>query len=171
MDEQPTCSTALHPHRSYFSNSELASSGLPQGRELELLERYRDQAADRVFTRNTGCRSPTAPATTATGLRQALDLLRQAGWEVKDRKLVNPQAASSSLRDPARTGRAFERVALPYVQGLQRLGMEARVRTVDPAQYQVRTDTFDFDMAVGGCRPVAVAGQRAARLLGQCRSR
>ena len=76
-----------------------------------------------------------------------LELLRQAGWTVRDRRLVNAQGQPFSfeilLNSPS-----FERVALPYTQVLQRLGMEARVRTVDPAQYQVRMDAFDYDMTV-----------------------
>jgi microcin C transport system substrate-binding protein len=78
-------------------------------------------------------------------LRRALDLLQQAGWSVKERKLVDtdgqPMSFTILLDDPS-----LERVALPYVQSLQKIGIDARVRTVDPAQYQHLTDDFDFDM-------------------------
>ena len=78
-------------------------------------------------------------------LRHALDLLQQAGWSVKERKLVdktgNQMSFTILLDEPS-----LERVALPYVQLLQKLGIDARVRTVDPAQYQHLTDDFDFDM-------------------------
>ena len=60
----------------------------------------------------------------------------------------------------------FERIVLPFVRNLERMGITARVRTVDASQYQKRMDTFDYDMAVVVVRPVAVARQRAARLLG-----
>ena len=69
---------------------------------------------------------------------------------MKDGKLVNAEAASRFAFEILLNGPSFERIALPYVQNLQRLGMEMRVRTVDPAQYQVRTDDFDFDMTVDG---------------------
>ena len=80
------------------------------------------------------------------GLRRALALLEQAGWTVHDRKLVNAAGQQMSfeilLDQPA-----FERIGLPYVQWLGRLGIEVRLRTVDPAQYEKRMDDLDFDMA------------------------
>ncbi len=135
---------------SYFSNSELAAAGLPSPAELELLDPHRESLPDRVFTLRY-----QPPVTDGTGniraqLRAALDLLAQAGWEVspRDRKLRN--TASNDLlefeillNDPV-----FERVCLPYVRNLERLGVSARVRTVDATQYQNRINDFDFDMTV-----------------------
>ncbi|MBS7793005.1 extracellular solute-binding protein [Roseococcus sp. SDR] len=132
---------------SFFSNSELASSGLPTGRELEILTPFRAQLPESVFT--TEHRLPTTDGSgnNREGLRRALDLMRQAGWTIRDRRLVNAQGQRFEF-EILLNGASFERVALPYVQWLQRLGVEARVRTVDPAQYQVRIDAFDFDMTV-----------------------
>jgi microcin C transport system substrate-binding protein len=132
---------------SFFSNSELASSGLPTGRELAILEPFRAQLPEAVFT--TEHRLPTTDGSgnNRDGLRRALDLMRQAGWTIRDRRLVNAQGQRFEF-EILLNGASFERVALPYVQWLQRLGVEARVRTVDPAQYQVRTDAFDYDMTV-----------------------
>jgi len=134
---------------SYFSNSELASSGLPQGRELEILERYRGRVPDRVFTEEFRLPVTDGSGNNRENLRRALGLLREAGWEVRDRRLANREGRRFEF-EILLQGPSFERVALPYVQWLQRLGIEARVRTVDPAQYQVRMDAFDFDMTVGG---------------------
>jgi microcin C transport system substrate-binding protein len=133
--------------RSYFSNSELASSGLPEGREREILERYRGRVPDRLFTEEYKLPATDGSGNNREALRRALDLLRQAGWTVKDRRLVNAQGQPFAFEILLSTP-SFERVALPYVQVLQRLGMEPRVRTVDPAQYQVRIDAFDYDMTV-----------------------
>ncbi|UPY37687.1 extracellular solute-binding protein [Sediminicoccus sp. KRV36] len=132
---------------SFFSNSELASSGLPAGRELAILEPFRAQLPESVFT--TEHRLPTTDGSgnNREGLRRALDLMRQAGWTIRDRRLVNAQGQRFEF-EILLNGASFERIALPYVQWLQRLGVEARVRTVDPAQYQVRTDAFDYDMTV-----------------------
>jgi microcin C transport system substrate-binding protein len=135
--------------RSYFSNSELASSSLPDGREKEILERFRGRVPEQLFTEEYKLPVTDGSGNNREGLRRALDLLRQAGWAVRDRRLVNAQgqpfAFEILLNSPS-----FERVALPYVQVLQRLGMEPRVRTVDAAQYQVRIDAFDYDMTVEG---------------------
>ncbi|WP_206935674.1 extracellular solute-binding protein [Roseococcus thiosulfatophilus] len=132
---------------SFFSNSELASSGLPEGRELEILERYRGRVPESVFTTEFRLPVTDGSGNNREGLRRALTLMREAGWEVRNRRMVNPQGQPFSF-EILLNGATFERIALPYVQWLQRLGIEARVRTVDPAQYQVRTDAFDFDMTV-----------------------
>ncbi|MGH7786958.1 MAG: extracellular solute-binding protein [Candidatus Binatia bacterium] len=135
--------------RSYFANSELASNGLPQGAELATLEPFRDQLPPELFTSEY-----QPPVTDGSGnirenLRRASELLKAAGWKVdpKSRKLVNaagqPFEFEILLVMPA-----FERITLPYIKNLERLGITARVRTVDPAQYKKRSDDFDFDVLV-----------------------
>jgi microcin C transport system substrate-binding protein len=130
---------------SYFSNTDNAASGLPSADELQLLQPFHDKLPADLFS------SPfTLPVTDGSGnnreqLVTALKLLRDAGWQVKDRKLVDangkPAGFTILLDDPS-----LERVALPYVQNLRKLGFDVNVRTVDPAQYQHLTDEFDFDM-------------------------
>lgn len=132
---------------SFFSNSELASSGLPTGRELAILEPFRAQLPEAVFTTEHRLPATDGSGNNRDGLRRALALMAQAGWTIRDRRLVNAQGQRMEF-EILLNGASFERVALPYVQWLQRLGVEARVRTVDPAQYQVRTDAFDYDMTV-----------------------
>ncbi|PWS39287.1 hypothetical protein DFH01_03600 [Falsiroseomonas bella] len=134
---------------SYFSNSELASSGLPQGREKEILEGFRGRIPDSVFTTEFRLPVTDGSGNNREGLRRALGLLQQAGWRVQDRRLVNAQGRPFEF-EILLVSPTFERVALPYVQALQRVGMTVNVRTVDPAQYQRRMDSFDYDMTVGG---------------------
>ena len=130
---------------SYFNNSPLASSGIPQGDELKLLEPYRKELPPALFTEPFKLPVTDGSGNNREQLRHALDLLQQAGWSVKERKLVDQNGEQMSftilLDEPS-----LERPALPYVQLLQKLGIDARVRTVDPAQYQHLTDDFDFDM-------------------------
>nr|WP_294548413.1 extracellular solute-binding protein [uncultured Rhodopila sp.] len=132
---------------SYFSNSELASSGVPEGAELALLDKYRSQLPPDLFTRPFQLPVTDGSGNNREQMRAALALLEAAGWKVRDRKLVdaegNPFSFEILLDQPA-----FERVALPYVQWLSRLGIEARVRTVDPAQFQRSIDSYDYDMIV-----------------------
>jgi microcin C transport system substrate-binding protein len=133
--------------RSYFSNSELASSGVPDGRELEILQAYKGRVPEALFTEEYQLPVTDGSGNNRDGLRRGLDLLRQAGWSVRNRRLVNAEGQPFAF-EILLNGPSFERVALPYVQNLQRLGMDVRVRTVDPAQYQVRIDAFDYDMTV-----------------------
>ncbi|MBV9654522.1 MAG: ABC transporter substrate-binding protein [Acetobacteraceae bacterium] len=132
---------------SYFSNSDLASGGLPIGDELALLEPFRDTLPPSLFTEEFKLPVTDGSGSNREQLTRALALLKEAGWEVKKRQLVNaagtPMSFEILLNQPA-----FERVSLPYVQNLARLGITARVRTVDPAQYQRLMDSFDFDMTV-----------------------
>lgn len=132
---------------SYFSNSALASAGLPKGAELALLESYRDKLPPELFTQEFKLPVTDGSGNNREGLRRALTLLKEAGWEVRDRKMVDRAGWQMSF-ELVLDSPTYERVALPYVQWLQRLGIEARVRTVDPAQYQRLTDAFDFDMTM-----------------------
>lgn len=132
---------------SYFSNSDFAASGLPEGREKAVLEGFRGRIPDAVFTEEYKLPVTDGSGNNREGLRRALGLLRQAGWTVRDRRLVNAQGQPFEFEILLQSA-TFERMALPYVQWLGRLGIGARVRTVDPAQYQVRMDAFDYDMTV-----------------------
>lgn len=135
--------------RSFFENSELASRGLPSPEELAILEPFRGRIPEEVFTKEF-----TLPTTDGSGnnrdnLRRASELLAAAGWKTENGKLVKdgkPFAFEILLNNPQ-----FERVVLPYAKSLERLGIDARVRTLaDTSQYRVRSDEFDFDMVVGG---------------------
>jgi len=131
---------------SYFEDTELASSGLPSGRELEILETVREKVPPEVFT--TAYANPVGgnPEAVRKNLRGAVRLLQEAGYEVRDEKLVNaktgePYAVEFLTEDPN-----FERVFLFYKPSLDRLGMTVAVRTVDDAQYENRLRNWDFDI-------------------------
>lgn len=132
---------------SYFSNSDYAATGLPQGREREILERFRGRIPDAVFTEEYRLPVTDGSGNNRPGAQRALALLREAGWTVRDRRLTNAQGQRFEF-EILLSSPTFERVALPYTQWLERIGVTARVRTVDPAQYQVRMDGFDYDMTV-----------------------
>lgn len=134
---------------SYFSNSELASRGLPSPGELEILDKYRGRIPDEVFTQEYN-----PPSAKEGGLRanllKAQQLLEQEGWVVRDNLLTNEKTGESFTFEILLDNPAFERVAAPFVDNLRRLGIVARIRTVDTSQYENRVDQFDFDMIVGG---------------------
>jgi microcin C transport system substrate-binding protein len=131
---------------SYFDGTELASSGLPQGQELEILETVRAQVPPEVFTKPYTNPVGGNPEAVRNNLREAIRLLKEAGYEIRDRRLVNaktnePYAVEILVYDPA-----LERIALFYKPSLERLGMTVAVRTVDDAQYENRTRSWDFDI-------------------------
>jgi microcin C transport system substrate-binding protein len=77
-----------------------------------------------------------------------LNLLNESGWIFKDRKLVNQQTEEPFSFEILLQQPTWERISLPFAKNLERLGIDARVRTVDAAQYQKRVESFDFDMIV-----------------------
>ena len=135
---------------SYFSNSELASKGLPSPEELKILEPLRGQIPDDVFTKEYRAPSTAGKNTIRHNLIEATKLLRAAGWVIKDRKLVNAKTGKPFKFEFLLGTPAFERVVLPFKSNLARIGIDMSVRTVDSAQYQKRIEQFDFDMVVGG---------------------
>ena len=133
---------------SYFDGTELASSGLPQGKELEILETVRAEVPPEVFT--TAYSNPVGgnPEAVRSNLREGLKLLKEAGYEVRDRKLVDaktgtPFALELLVEDPS-----MERVMLFFKPSLERLGIAVSVRTIDPTQYENRLRSWDFDIVV-----------------------
>ncbi len=133
---------------SYFSNSELAARGLPEGLEAAVLEKYRGRVPDEVFTQ--GYRPPTTDGSgwPRDNLLKALSLLNEAGWIIRDGKLVNEQTGEPMRFEILLVSPAFERIVLPFVRNLKRLGVDARIRLVDESQYINRLRSFDFDMAM-----------------------
>ena len=131
---------------SIFDNSELASRGLPEGGELALLQPYRDQLPPELFA--TPYHAPAVEGGLRANLAQARRLLAGAGWEVRDGTLHRiadglPLAFEILLANPGN-----EKIALAFARNLERLGVKAKVRTVDTAQYQYRRNVYDFDMII-----------------------
>jgi microcin C transport system substrate-binding protein len=158
---------------SYFDNSELASGGLPQGRELEILEEVRDEVPAEVFT--TEWKNPVnkTPDDFRNNMREASKLLDEAGWTLDQVPAENDECGffcgmmrsvglSSAKKENVRRNAqgdvltaeilldspTFEKIVLPYLQDLQKLGIKASVRVVDSAQYKRREDAHDYDIII-----------------------
>jgi microcin C transport system substrate-binding protein len=136
---------------SYFENSELASRGVPMGRELEILNEYRDQLPPELFT------TPfTNPVTDGNGnnrenLRRAMKILDDAGYVLGDDGIrVHKDTGTRLSFEIIETQSAFERWVLPMIKNLKRIGVEANFRVIDTSQYIDRLTQFDFDMTVHG---------------------
>lgn len=132
---------------SYFSNSELAASGLPSTDELALLGPYRRQLPPGVFTQEWRPPSTLPPGSLRDNLRHARDLLHAAGWHLQDGVLQNDRGERLEF-EVLLDQKAFERILAPFARNLARLGVRMTYRTVDGALYQRRSDIFDFDMIV-----------------------
>jgi microcin C transport system substrate-binding protein len=134
--------------RSYYDNSELAATGVPQGDELKILEPFKGQIPDEVFTKEYDPPKYDDKFTIRDGLREALGLLKQAGWSFKGEQLVNDKTGEPFKFEILDYDPAIERVALPFIQNLKRLGVIANLRTVDVSQYEQLMNNFNYDMTV-----------------------
>ena len=132
---------------SYFSNTELAATGVPTGREKEVLEQFRGQVPDPLFSEAYQLPSTDGSGNMRENLLLASKLLSEAGWAVNDGALTNSEGTQMTI-EFLLVSPAFERVVAPLVQNLSRLGIDGKIRTVDTAQYQNRLDEFDFDVIV-----------------------
>ena len=130
---------------SYFFGTDLASSGVPEEEELAILETVRDKVPAEVFTK--AYQNPVSGDAEAVraNLREGMRLLKEAGYEIKDRKLVDatgkPVTVEILVDDPA-----LERISLFFKPSLERIGVTTSIRIVDSAQYENRLRSFDFDI-------------------------
>lgn len=139
---------AYQRSESYYPNSDFAATGRPEGGEWLLLSPFRDQLPAALFTDPFELPRTEGRGIPRDTLREALTLLKDAGWKLKP----------EGLRD--RNGRALqfeillvnprlERIFQPYTGNLARIGIQAHLRTVDAAQYKQRLDQYDYDMILG----------------------
>lgn len=130
---------------SYFAGIDLASSGLPEGREKEILETVKDLIPEEVFTQEFKLPVFDTPQATREHLREAVKLFAEAGWAPKDGKLRNAAGQVFTIEFLGQD-QTDERIFNPYITNLRRIGIEASIRIVDSAQYQARINDFDYDI-------------------------
>ncbi len=128
---------------SFFPNSELAARGIPEGRELELLEPFRDILPEELFLQEY---TPSPEGDRRSNMRRALALLDEAGWHIRDKKLVRKENGTPFRFEILLQTPEEKRIALPYARALERLGITVELRQVESAQYQGRLESFDYDM-------------------------
>lgn len=128
---------------SAYPNSELAATGKPEGEELRLLEKYKADLPPEVFG---DAYMPPGPDTRANK-RRAIALLKDAGWTYKNEMLENAKGEQFAF-EILLGDHADEKSALEFTRDLKRIGIAARVRTVDNAQFVQRLDAYEYDMVV-----------------------
>lgn len=139
----------MDPFYSYWQGSDMAARGLPHGEELAILERFRGQVPDDVFTTEfIPPRTETAGAL-RENLLQAQKLLSEAGWQLKNGALINTKTGAPFEFEFLIHLPLYEKWIGPYLLNLERLGIKGRIRIVDPTQYLNRMNEFDFDMVMG----------------------
>ena len=133
---------------SYFAGTELASSGLPEGKELEILEEVRDMVPPEVFTEEFKNPVGGNPRNVRNNLREAVKLFRKAGYELTDGKMIDPKTGEQFSIEFLYTDKGRERTLLPYAKNLESIGVKPVLRLIDVSQYINRIRSRDFDSAV-----------------------
>lgn len=130
---------------SYFQKSELASSGLPQGEELEILERFRDQLPEEVFSEEFTLPVFDTPQAERDNLRQAVRLFQEAGWIIRDGRMVHNETGEQFRIEFLGASPTSEVIAGGFIANLRRIGVDATLRIVDTSQYIQRLQAFEFE--------------------------
>ncbi|MBB3259065.1 microcin C transport system substrate-binding protein [Paraburkholderia bannensis] len=151
--------------KSYFDVSPFAATGLPSPQELALLEPYRASLPPEVFGPMIQLPNTLPPNSLRGNLREARDLLAQAGWHYRDGVLRNDAGEAFTIEiiddDPG-----MDRLILPYTQALGMLGIQAHLHEIDSALYQKRIDNFDYDMTTYIYAPTTIPGAELLRRFG-----
>ncbi|MBQ9235186.1 MAG: ABC transporter substrate-binding protein [Alphaproteobacteria bacterium] len=136
---------------SLFSNSDLAASGLPQGREKSILAALKSPLPDNIFTQPYRLPDNSTPLKQRSNLRRAVELLQATGYDFRDGKMVNLQSGEPleiEVLSNAANGSTFTRVMLPFIKNLARIGIKMTFRNLEVNVFKNRLDKFDFEMAI-----------------------
>ncbi|WP_367716453.1 extracellular solute-binding protein [Nitratireductor sp. GISD-1A_MAKvit] len=130
---------------SYFEGSELAATGLPEGRELEILEEFKDKLPPALFTEEFKLPVYDNPQAERTYLREAIKLFSEAGWSIKGGKMTNDGTGQQFTIEFLGNSPTDEITTGPYMTALRKIGIDVSLRIIDPSQYVNRIRNFDFD--------------------------
>lgn len=136
---------------SYFTNTGMEATGLPEGRELQILEQYRDELPARVFEEPYQPTFNSEMNNARPNLKKAVALLKEAGYDFKDGKMVNLSTGEPlevEVLSNSANGATFTKVMLPYIENLRKIGIKAVFRNLEVNIFKNRLDNFDFDMAI-----------------------
>jgi microcin C transport system substrate-binding protein len=131
---------------SFFQNTPYMAKGLPDAEEKALLEPYRSELPPDLFTQEFRLPVTDGSGNNRVQLIKADKLLTEAGWIVKDGNRINAKTGEPLSVEFLVETPSYERVASPMCKLLKRLGIDAKIRLVDDAQYMKRIETFDFDL-------------------------
>ena len=133
---------------SFFENSEFGSTGLPSKEELRTLDRFRAEVPPQVFTKEFKLPETTGDGFPRNNLLRAKALLEQAGYIVKNQKLIDPKTNQQLEFEFLIDSKAFQMATGSMIKNLATLGIKAKTRLVDDNQYQNRLKNYDYDIII-----------------------
>ena len=154
---------------SYFTNTDMEAIGLPSGLEKEVLEEYRADLSDDVFTKPFSFPDNSTPYKLRQNLKQAVKLLNEAGYDFVDGKMTNLKTGEPlefEILSNSANGTTFTRVMLPFIANLQKIGIKATFRNLEVNVFKNRMDNFDFDVAIMSYRMSSMPGNELKEMFG-----
>jgi len=145
---------------SFWENERLKATGLPEGRELEILQELGDLIAPEILTEEAVLPHTSGERPLDRGnLRRALALMTEAGWTTSDDGLLRDAGGNTLDIEFLETRQSFDRIINPYIENLKRLGVNIEYNRVDPSQYQARMQAKDYDMVFDVYRNGLIEGR------------
>ncbi len=154
---------------SYFTNTAYEATGLPKGREKEILEEYQEDLDADIFSFEFKPADNATPQKLRANLKEAVRLFNQAGYEIMDGVMQNVKTKEPftfEILTNSANGSTFTRVMLPYINNLKKIGIKATFRTLDVNVFKNRMDNFDYDMAILSYRISAMPGNELKDVYG-----
>ena len=154
---------------SFFSNTEMAATGLPKGLELSILNRHKKQLPPSVFTKSFANPSHKNSSETRNNLKRAVELLQEAGYGFQDGQMVfleTGEPLDIEVLSNTANGTTFVRVMLPFIKNLEKIGIKMTFRNLEVSVFKNRLDNFDFDMAIASLRFSRMPGNELKDMLG-----
>jgi microcin C transport system substrate-binding protein len=131
---------------SYFMGGDFASRGLPEGKELEILEHYRDKLPPEVFTKEFALPRFDNPQAERKILRDAVALFKEAGWEIRNGRMVNAETGQPFRFEILDFSQDSGPTISPFIEMLRKIGVTVTHRIVDTSQFVNRVNDFDYDV-------------------------
>ncbi len=154
---------------SLFSNTELAASGLPQGKEKQILQKYKTDLPNDIFTSPLDLPDNSTPQKLRQNLKKAVQLLNEAGYDFVDGKMTNlktNEPLEIEILGNSANGATFTRVMLPFIENLRKIGIKLTFRNLEVNVFKNRLDNFDFEMAILSFRLSNLPGNEQKELWG-----
>ncbi|WP_442793478.1 extracellular solute-binding protein [Paraburkholderia sp. HP33-1] len=147
---------------SFWQDSPFGATGMPSEKEVKLLEPFRASLPSEVFGPMVKQPNTLPPGSLRQNLRQARELLADAGWHYRDGALRDASGKPMTI-EIIDNQPGMDRIIIPYTQALQTLGIHAYMRELDSALYQKRLDNFEYDMTTFIYPPVTIPGPELIR--------
>lgn len=154
---------------SLFSNTDLAATGLPQGKERQILERFKKQIPASVLTRPFQLPDNATPQKQRANLKRAVELLNAAGYDFVDGKMINLQTGKPleiEVLSNSANGSSFTRVMLPFIENLRKIGIKMTFRNLEVNIFKNRLDNFEYEMAILSFRLSNLPGNEQREMWG-----